>query len=185
MSDLGNLRDFLTSRRRSIDPWEVGLPASAVPRRRPGLRREEVAVLAGVSVDYYMRLEQGCVGNVSDQVLNAVAKALNLDDTEYDYLRRLVSAEPLVRLHNTPSTKQPGRSRLSARPAVAELVRVMEPVPAILQGPPHGGLGDQPDGCCAYSRLRQDAAAFRRGATWFQSETRFCASSPRSVRLAR
>lgn len=135
MPDLGNLRDFLTSRRRAIDPWEVGLPASAVPRRRPGLRREEVAVLAGVSVDYYTRLEQGRVGNVSDQVLNAVAKALNLDDTEYDYLRRLVSSEPPTRPHNTPSAGQPGRSRSSARPALAELVRVMEPVPAILQGP--------------------------------------------------
>ncbi|WP_324603437.1 helix-turn-helix domain-containing protein [Acidipropionibacterium acidipropionici] len=57
------------SRRRAIDPWESGLPRSAVPRRAPGLRREEVAVLAGVSVDYYTRLEQGRVGHVSDQVL--------------------------------------------------------------------------------------------------------------------
>jgi transcriptional regulator with XRE-family HTH domain len=134
MAELGGLRDFLTSRRRAINPWTAGLPTSPVPRRHPGLRREEVAVLAGISADYYTRLEQGRVGNVSAQVLDAVARALNLDDTERDYLHRLVTTEP-SRARRTTAGSQPKTPRRRVRPALAELVRLMDPVPAILQGP--------------------------------------------------
>ncbi|WP_020128494.1 helix-turn-helix transcriptional regulator [Streptomyces sp. 303MFCol5.2] len=91
----GDLGDFLRSRRARIQPEEVGLPSHG-RRRVPGLRREEVAQLAGVSVDYYIRLEQGRgpggpsrtkSGGVSDAVLDAVARVLRLDDTEHAYLR--------------------------------------------------------------------------------------------------
>ncbi|MEU3840956.1 helix-turn-helix transcriptional regulator [Streptomyces sp. NPDC028635] len=78
--------DFLRSRRARIQPEEVGLPPHG-RRRVPGLRREEVAQLAGVSVDYYIRLEQGRGSNVSDAVLDAVARVLRLDETEHAYLR--------------------------------------------------------------------------------------------------
>ncbi|WP_406317930.1 helix-turn-helix transcriptional regulator [Streptosporangium sp. NBC_01639] len=83
--DLGG---FLRSRRARIQPRDVGLPAGD-RRRVPGLRREEVAQLAGVSVDYYVRLEQGRDLNVSDAVLDSVARVLRLDPTEHAHLRIL------------------------------------------------------------------------------------------------
>ncbi|MFD3836629.1 helix-turn-helix transcriptional regulator [Streptomyces sp. NPDC058642] len=81
----GDLGDFLRTRRARIQPEEVGLPSHG-RRRVPGLRREEVAQLAGVSVDYYIRLEQGRGPSVSDAVLDAVARVLRLDGTEHAYL---------------------------------------------------------------------------------------------------
>nr|WSY54387.1 helix-turn-helix transcriptional regulator [Streptomyces sp. NBC_00886] len=82
----GDIGDFLRSRRARIQPEDVGL-ASYGRRRVPGLRREEVAQLAGVSVDYYIRLEQGRGASVSDAVLDAIARVLRLDETEHAYLR--------------------------------------------------------------------------------------------------
>jgi transcriptional regulator with XRE-family HTH domain len=81
----GEIRDFLASRRARITPAQVGLPAGT-RRRVPGLRREEVAVLAGVSTEWYTRLEKGHIGGVSEDVLDAVARALRLDDDERTYL---------------------------------------------------------------------------------------------------
>jgi transcriptional regulator with XRE-family HTH domain len=81
----GDIRDFLASRRARITPAQAGLPAGA-RRRVPGLRREEVAVLAGVSTEWYTRLEKGHIGGVSEDVLDAVARALRLDDDERTYL---------------------------------------------------------------------------------------------------
>lgn len=97
MTAPAELREFLESRRATVDPALVGLPASQRPRRRPGLRREEVAPIAGVSVDYYARLEQGRAGNVSEQVLAAIADALCLDDLEREHLHTLVAAKPTAR----------------------------------------------------------------------------------------
>nr|WP_082373154.1 helix-turn-helix transcriptional regulator [Nocardia sp. NRRL S-836] len=79
------IRDFLASRRARITPAQAGLPTSA-RRRVAGLRREEVASLAGVSTEWYTRLEKGHIGGVSDDVLDAVARALRLDDDERTYL---------------------------------------------------------------------------------------------------
>lgn len=78
--------EFLRSRRARLRPADLGLPLDGRPRRVPGLRREEIAQLAGVSTDYYTRLEQGRGGNVSESVLDAVARALNLDETERAHL---------------------------------------------------------------------------------------------------
>ncbi|MBM9506876.1 helix-turn-helix domain-containing protein [Actinacidiphila acididurans] len=80
------IRDFLVSRRGRVSPRQAGLPALGAHRRVPGLRREEVALLAGVSVDYYVRLERGHLGGASDSVLNAVADALQLDTAERSHL---------------------------------------------------------------------------------------------------
>ena len=79
------VRDFLAGRRAKITPAQAGLPTSA-RRRVPGLRREEVAVLAGVSTEWYTRLEKGHIRGVSEDVLDAVARALRLDDDERTYL---------------------------------------------------------------------------------------------------
>jgi transcriptional regulator with XRE-family HTH domain len=80
------LRDFLRSRRARITPQEAGLAPQPGTRRVPGLRREEVAQLAGVSVDYYVRLERGRHLHVSESVLDALARALSLNDTEREHL---------------------------------------------------------------------------------------------------
>src|ERR1700742_2836253 len=84
------LSEFLKSRRARLAPADVGLTAARNGRRVTGLRREELAMLAGVSPDYYARLEQGRAVNVSDQVLDAVASALRLDDLERSHLAALV-----------------------------------------------------------------------------------------------
>ncbi len=91
------VRDFLTSRRARITPQAVGLKVFG-PRRVPGLRREEVATLAGLSVDYYNRLERGNLGGASDSVLDALADALQLDEAERAHLLDLArSSQPTPR----------------------------------------------------------------------------------------
>jgi transcriptional regulator with XRE-family HTH domain len=106
------IREFLTSRRARITPEQAGL-ASYGPRRVPGLRREEVAVLAGVSVPYYTRLERGDINGVSESVLEALARALQLDDAERAHLFDLARAAQ-------PTTARPRRrqAKQHVRPEV-------------------------------------------------------------------
>ena len=120
------LRDFLRTRRARLQPEDVGL-AGGEARRVPGLRREEIARLAGVSVDYYVRLEQGRSRNVSASVLDAVARALQLDEPERRHLFDL--AQPTA----APRRATPRRQRL--RPAVVTLLEGMELQPAFVVGP--------------------------------------------------
>jgi transcriptional regulator with XRE-family HTH domain len=87
------LRDFLRTRRARLSPGDVGLP-DAGRRRTPGLRREEVAVLAGVGVSWYTWLEQGRDIKVSEQVLDAISRALRLDEHERAYFYRLAGLNP-------------------------------------------------------------------------------------------
>jgi transcriptional regulator with XRE-family HTH domain len=110
------IREFLTSRRARITPEETGLPTFGSTRRVPGLRREEVALLAGVSADYYTRLERGNASGVSDSVLAAIARALHLDDAERAHLLDLTrAAQPTVtrpRRRSAPERVRPGVQRL-------------------------------------------------------------------------
>ena len=106
------IREFLTSRRARITPEQAGL-ASYGSRRVPGLRREEVAVLAGVSVPYYIRLERGDLSGVSDGVLEALARALELDDAERAHLFDLArAAQP------TPVPRRRRQAKQRVRPEV-------------------------------------------------------------------
>ncbi|WP_175347769.1 helix-turn-helix domain-containing protein [Cellulomonas humilata] len=89
MTEAGRLGDYLRARRERLQPQDVGLVVGSGLRRVPGLRREEVAILAGVSTDYYLRLEQGRDANPSTQVLDALARALRLDTVATDYLHAL------------------------------------------------------------------------------------------------
>ena len=103
-SELGS---YLKARRAQITPADVGLEAGSA-RRVPGLRREEVALLAGVSVDYYARLEQGRERNPSPSVLNALANALGLDDHQREYLFRIAGLTPTPRTAATPAPSLQG-----------------------------------------------------------------------------
>src|SRR5438046_3865593 len=106
------IRDFLTSRRARISPEQAGL-ISFGARRVSGLRREEVAVLAGVSVPYYTRLERGDMSGVSQSVLEALARALELDDAERAHLFDLARAsQPTLTPRRRRPAKQPLRPRL-------------------------------------------------------------------------
>lgn len=108
------IRDFLMSRRGRITPEVAGLPYAGGDRRVPGLRREEVAMLAGVSVEYYTRMERGGLGSASESVLNALARVLQLDDDERAHLYDLArSANVSPRKRRTPR----------AEPAVTEAVQ--------------------------------------------------------------
>lgn len=86
MGSKEEIRDFLVSRRANVTIAQIGLPDFGDERRVPGLRREEVAELAGVTTDYYTRLERGNLQGASDSVLNALARALRLSDVEREYL---------------------------------------------------------------------------------------------------
>lgn len=92
MEQRRQIQEFLVSRRARISPEVVGLPVAGRKRRVPGLRREEVASLAGVSVDYYIRLERGALPTASDEVLEAIARALQLDAAERTHLFDLARA---------------------------------------------------------------------------------------------
>ena len=120
------LREFLRSRRARITPEEVGLPTQPGTRRVPGLRREEVAQLAGVSVDYYVRLERGRNINASEAVLDALARALRLDDTERDHL--FVLARPAARTRQRPLPPQ------RVRPGLYRVLESLTDVPALVLG---------------------------------------------------
>lgn len=122
------LHEFLASRRAAITPESVGLPPSNSIRRVKGLRREEVAILAGVSVDYYVKLEQGRAENISEQALEAVENALRLDELERKHLRSLLRPGSI-------HTPRPAASAPKARPAVLSMIHALDPVPAVIHGP--------------------------------------------------
>ncbi|EWT07296.1 XRE family transcriptional regulator [Intrasporangium chromatireducens Q5-1] len=120
-------RDFLVSRRAKITPEQAGLRRYGGQRRVPGLRREEVAILAGVSVDHYTRLEKGNLSGVSDSVLDAVAGALQLTEAERIYLfdlARAANAASSRRERPTAATIHPSLQRvLDAMTGAAAFVR--------------------------------------------------------------
>ena len=127
------IREFLISRRAKVSPEQAGIPSYGELRRVPGLRREEVAQLAGVSTDYYTRLERGSIRGVSDSVLEAVAAALQLDEAERAHLM------DLARTANTPARRAPRRpAQQRVRPGVLRLLDGMTGVAATVQN----GRGD-------------------------------------------
>lgn len=121
------IRDFLASRRAKITPEQAGLPAHGGKRRVPGLRREEVALLAGISVEYYTRLERGNARGVSEGVLEGIARALRLDEAERSHLTDLVRTANSTRL----ARRRPAQQRV--RPSVQRILDSMTGIPAFVQ----------------------------------------------------
>ena len=116
------IKDFLTTRRAKVTPQMAGLPVVGGNRRVPGLRREEVAMLAGVSVDYYTRLERGRAAGASEEVLDALASALLLDDAERQHLFDLARS---VSSTGRARRRRPRAGRTALRPGVQWLLDSM------------------------------------------------------------
>lgn len=126
MDRRAELSEFLRTRRARLTPEDVGLPRYGRQRRVPGLRREELAQLAGVSVAYYTRLEQGNGRNVSVEVLDAIARALRLTDAEHAHLTHL--ARP------AGHKKKASPARQQVRGALRQLLDTVDTVPAYVTG---------------------------------------------------
>jgi transcriptional regulator with XRE-family HTH domain len=121
------LGEFLQTRRSQLRPEDVGVATYGGRRRVPGLRREELALLAGVSASYYRRLEQGQASNASSEVLDALARALRLDDAERRHLHELAAG---TRRRSTGRRSAPER----VSPAVRQLIAVLGDVPVVVLG---------------------------------------------------
>lgn len=124
------VREFLSSRRARITPEQAGLPAYGRNRRVKGLRREEVAMLAGVSVDYYVRMERGNLSGASEGVLDALVSALQLDEAERDHLFTLArsAGSGRARRRRVPTT---------VRPAVQQVLDAISDAPAWVRNGRH------------------------------------------------
>src|SRR3984893_5760193 len=126
MDKRAEVSGFLKSRRDKITPGQAGLPVYG-SRRVAGLRRGEVAMLAGVSVESYTRLERGDLGGVSDSVLDSIARALRLDDVERAHLHDLARAANAAPVR---ARRRPVRPAL--RPTVQRMIDAMPSLPAIV-----------------------------------------------------
>ncbi|MEW2049009.1 helix-turn-helix transcriptional regulator [Streptomyces sp. NPDC005476] len=127
MNGKTQLGNFLQARRSQLHPEELGVPTYGERRRVPGLRREELALLAGVSASYYTRLEQGQSLSASTEVLDAIAGALRLDESERRYLHDLARVD-----RQRPRGRRPAPERVT--PAMRQLLDVLGDVPAIVLG---------------------------------------------------
>jgi transcriptional regulator with XRE-family HTH domain len=143
------IREFLASRRAKITPQQAGLVAYGRNRRVPGLRREEVAMLAGVSIDYYTQLERGNARGVSEEVLDAIARALQLDEAERTHLFDLVRTA-------SPARGRPARQRV--RPSVQQILDSMTGAAAFVRNGRLDILSANQLGYALYSEVLADPA---------------------------
>lgn len=128
------IREFLGSRRARISPEQAGLPAYGGNRRVKGLRREEVAMLAGVSVDYYVRMERGSLAGASETVLDALASALQLDEAERDHLFALARAS------GPTGSRRKRKTTGTLRPALQQILDAITDAPAWIRNGRHDVL---------------------------------------------
>ena len=128
------IREFLASRRARITPDQAGLPAYGGNRRVKGLRREEVALLAGVSIDYYVRMERGNLSGASETVLDGVARALQLDEAERDHL------VDLARACNPAPARQRRTKSTGVTPGVQQVLDAITEAPAWVRNARHDML---------------------------------------------
>lgn len=163
------IKEFLSSRRARITPEGAGLPAYGGNRRVKGLRREEVAMLAGVSADYYIRMERGSLAGASEGVLDALASALRLDDAERDHLFALAAASaPTTRARRTTATA-------TIRPPLQQILDAIGDAPAWIRNGRHDVLAMNPLAAALYAPVLADP---RRPA----NTTRFVYLQPEAAR---
>jgi transcriptional regulator with XRE-family HTH domain len=163
------IRDFLSTRRARITPEEAGLPAYGGNRRVKGLRREEVAMLAGVSVDYYVRMERGSLAGASESVLEALADALRLDEAERAHLFAL------ARESGARSNRRKRTVPTSVRPPIQQVLDAMTDAPAWVRNGRHDVLAMNSLARALYSPVLADP---RRPA----NTTRFVYLQPEAAR---
>jgi transcriptional regulator with XRE-family HTH domain len=144
------IRDFLSSRRARITPEQAGLPAYGGNRRVTGLRREEVAMLAGVSVDYYVRMERGSLGGASESVLDALANALRLEDAERDHLFALARAS------GESGSRRRRAAQPDVRPAIRQVLDAITDAPAWVRNGRHDILAMNQLARALYSPVLED-----------------------------
>jgi transcriptional regulator with XRE-family HTH domain len=153
MDNRVEVREFLTSRRARITPDQAGLPAYGGNRRVKGLRREEVALLAGVSIDYYIRMERGDLAGASESVLDGVANALHLDEAEREHLFALArSAGPT-------STRRTRPNPTTVRPVIQQVLDAITDAPAWIRNARHDILAMNPLATALYSPVLDSAVA--------------------------
>lgn len=150
MGHRDDVREFLVSRRAKVTPGRVGLHGTAGRRRVPGLRREEVASLAGVSVDYYIRLERGNLGGVSEGVLDALANALLLDQAEREHLY------DLARAADRSARSRAGSPARQVRPSIQQLLDAITGAPAYVRNRRRDVLSANRLGRALFSELYRD-----------------------------
>lgn len=150
MGDIrAEVREFLSTRRARISPDQAGLPAYGGNRRVAGLRREEVAMLTGVSVDYYVRLERGNLAGASESVLDALARTLQLDDAERQYLFDLAR-------NAGPAPRRRPKAASQVRPAVLQVLEAMADAPAWVRNGRHDILAANRMGRALYAPVFDD-----------------------------
>ncbi|MBT2227708.1 helix-turn-helix transcriptional regulator [Nonomuraea sp. NEAU-A123] len=150
MDDRAEIQAFLSSRRARLTPQQAGLPAFGGNRRVKGLRREEVAMLAGVSVDYYVRLERGNLAGASDSVLDSLARALQLDEAERDHLFDLAR-------RSGPRTTAPRKSAARrVRPSLQQILDAITDAPAWIRNDRHDLLAANRMARALYSPMLAD-----------------------------
>jgi transcriptional regulator with XRE-family HTH domain len=153
MDNRVEVREFLASRRARITPDQAGLPAYGGNRRVKGLRREEVALLAGVSIDYYIRMERGDLAGASESVLDGVANALHLDEAEREHLFALArSAGPT-------STRRTRPNPTTIRPVIQQVLDAITDAPAWIRNARHDILAMNPLAAALYSPVLDSAVA--------------------------
>ena len=161
---------FLASRRAKITPKEAGLPVFGGNRRVPGLRREELAMLAGVSVEYLTRVERGNAAGVSDSVLEALARVLQLDEAETSHLFDLARA-------TRGGTRQPRRrAQPRVRPSIQRIIDSMTGTPAFVRNGRLDIVAVNPLGQALYAPMFDDSARP-------ENLARFCFLHPRAAEL--
>jgi transcriptional regulator with XRE-family HTH domain len=153
MDTTGGLSDFLVTRRAKLTPAQVGLPDFGGRRRVPGLRREEVALVAGMSAEYYKRLERGNAAGVSDAVIDGVSRALQLDDAEHAHLHDLIRAANVGA--RAPQRRRPPRkTQLTA--GIRQTIDAMSTVPVFVQNGRLDAVATNRLGAALFSEMLDD-----------------------------
>lgn len=153
MDPHGDISEFLTSRRAKLTPADIGLPDFGGRRRVPGLRREEVALVAGVSSEYYKRLERGNALGVSEAVVDGISRALQLDEAEHAHLNDLIRA---ANAGVSPQRRRPSR-KSQLTPSMQQTIDAMSTVPVFMQNGRLDAVAVNRLGRALFSEMLDDA----------------------------